>query len=132
MQNNLGEKLMAKILLVDDDPDFNQTLKEWLQAKGYEVLTALDGQQGLKLAQKEKPDLIITDVVMPNKDGFEMLLELQGSAHELPFKVIAISGGGRMRGDMYLELMESMNVDFRMQKPLDLPQLKVKLVELLG
>lgn len=123
---------MAKILLVDDDPDFNQTLKEWLQAKGYEVLTALDGERGLKLAQTENPDLIITDVVMPNMDGFEMLLKLYDNEDGFPVKVIAISGGGRMRGDMYLELMETMNVDFQMQKPLNLPQLKDKLVELLS
>ena len=123
---------MAKILLVDDDPDFNQTLKEWLQAKGYEVLTALDGERGLKLAQTENPDLIINDVVMPNMDGFEMLLKLYDNEDGFPVKVIAISGGGRMRGDMYLELMETMNVDFQMQKPLNLPQLKDKLVELLS
>jgi two-component system alkaline phosphatase synthesis response regulator PhoP len=60
----------ARILLVDDDIDFVESTKTVLESKPYEVIVASDGDEGLKKAREEKPDLIILDVIMPVKDGF--------------------------------------------------------------
>ena len=60
----------AKILLVDDDPDFVNATKTVLESENYEVVTAINGDDGLRKAREEKPDLILLDVIMPVEDGF--------------------------------------------------------------
>ena len=60
----------AKILLVDDDADFIESTKTVLESKPYEIIIANNGDEGLRLARKERPDLILLDVIMPVKDGF--------------------------------------------------------------
>lgn len=67
----------AKILLIDDDPDFVEATKLVLESKSYEVFTASDGSQGVAQARKEKPDLIILDIIMPVKNGFNAAEELK-------------------------------------------------------
>lgn len=64
---------MAKILLVDDHPDIVRLLQISLRAEGHTILTAYDGAQGLELVEKERPDLVILDVVMPELDGYRVL-----------------------------------------------------------
>ncbi|MFH0941557.1 MAG: response regulator [Chloroflexota bacterium] len=67
----------AKILLVDDDPDFVSATRTILESRHYEIITADDGEAGLIMARKEKPDLIILDVIMPVKDGFTAAEQLK-------------------------------------------------------
>lgn len=67
----------AKILLVDDDPDFVESTKTILESKPYEVIVAKDGDEGLRKAREEKPDLILLDVIMPVKDGFTVAEQLK-------------------------------------------------------
>lgn len=67
---------MKKILLVDDDKDFVESTKAVLEEK-YEVITAFDGDEGIKVAKAEKPDLIILDVIMPTEDGFSAAEEMK-------------------------------------------------------
>lgn len=64
---------MKKILLIDDDAVFLKIVKDFLKAKSYEVITAKDGQEGLQVTKKEKPDLILLDVLMPNIGGMDFL-----------------------------------------------------------
>ena len=68
---------MPKILVVDDDPDFVESVKMMLENKNYEVITAYDGIEGLQKTKEELPDLIILDVMMPNKDGYSTCAELK-------------------------------------------------------
>jgi two-component system alkaline phosphatase synthesis response regulator PhoP len=68
-----------RILLVDDDRDLVETLTESLETEGYEVIAAYDGNQGLEMIKKGKPDLIVLDVMMPNKHGYQLAKELEGS-----------------------------------------------------
>jgi two-component system alkaline phosphatase synthesis response regulator PhoP len=67
----------AKILVIDDDPDFVAATKLVLESKPYQVVTAFDGDEGLKKARDESPDLIILDVIMPLKDGFMVCEQLK-------------------------------------------------------
>lgn len=83
---------MAKILVMDDDPIIVSFLSNLLTDNGYEVLTAEDGNTGLQMARREKPDLIVSDLVMPFLDGFEILREIKSdpSMKEIPVIVISM------------------------------------------
>jgi len=67
----------AKILLIDDDVDFVEATKIVLESKPYEVVVAYEGEEGLRKAREEKPDLVILDVIMPVKDGFTAAEQLK-------------------------------------------------------
>jgi len=77
---------MKKILIVDDEPQFLELLKEKLIGR-YRVVAALDGESGIQMALDEKPDLILSDILMPHMDGYEMLEALQkhGETKNIPF-----------------------------------------------
>ena len=66
-----------RVLVVDDDPDLVESVKMMLENKSYEVITAYDGVEGLQRAKEDSPDLIILDVMMPNKDGYAVCHELK-------------------------------------------------------
>lgn len=84
---------MKRILVIDDDVQMRQMLKQMLERQGYEVVEASDGKQGLALYRQTPTDLIITDIIMPEKEGVEMILELKRDFPDV--KIIAISGGAR-------------------------------------
>lgn len=94
---------MAKILLVEDDNNLREIFEMRLQAEGYETVTASDGEEALAVAIKEKPDLIIADVMMPKMSGFEMLENLRNSPDMAKTKVIMMTALGqaedRARGE---------------------------------
>ena len=80
----------GRILLIDDDSKIRKLFVQKLAARGYEIIEACDGKQGLKLYRENRPDLVITDLVMPEKEGIETITELK---REFPkVKIIAISG----------------------------------------
>src|SRR5512137_1424336 len=68
---------MAKILVIDDEPSIVRLVKSYLEAEGYQVLTASDGAAGLKSALANKPDLIVLDIMLPGMDGLEVLARLR-------------------------------------------------------
>lgn len=82
---------MAKILLVEDDSNLREIYGARLEAEGYEILTANDGEEALAIAVKEKPDLIITDVMMPKISGFDMLDILRTTPETKNVKVIVMT-----------------------------------------
>ena len=84
----------TKILVVDDETELVETMKGWLQANGYEVLTALDGQQALKAVSTEKPDLVILDILMPRMSGLEVLTQLRHKKETIYLPVIMLTGKG--------------------------------------
>jgi DNA-binding response OmpR family regulator len=86
----MGEK--KKILIVDDERDIVKALMIRLQANGYEVVTAFDGAQGVFMAHKEKPDLIILDIRMPAGDGFSVAERLKNSMHTFSIPIIFLTG----------------------------------------
>lgn len=82
---------MAKILLVEDDSNLREIYGARLEAEGYEILTANDGEEALAIAVKEKPNLIITDVMMPKISGFDMLDILRTTPETKDVKVIVMT-----------------------------------------
>jgi CheY-like chemotaxis protein len=86
---------MAKILLVEDDNNLREIYEARLQAEGYEIVSAMDGEEALVVAKKEKPDLVISDVMMPRISGFEMLDILRNTDGLKDVKVIMLTALGQ-------------------------------------
>ena len=81
----------AKILLIDDDPDFVEATKVVLESRPYEIITALGGEEGLKKAREEKPDLVLLDVIMPGINGFQVCQQLKKDLQLSQIPVIMIT-----------------------------------------
>ena len=86
--------MAISILLVDDDDQFRAMLCEALTGEGYQVQEASDGRQGIKLYENHPTDIVITDLVMPGKEGLEMIVEIKKLDSKV--KIIAISGEGEV------------------------------------
>ena len=84
---------MAQILIIDDDYDVRRAVRKVLEREGHDVIEALNGEEGAKLYGKFPVDLVITDILMPEKDGVEVLLELRSDHPDI--KAIVISGEGQ-------------------------------------
>ncbi|MBF0424168.1 MAG: response regulator [Magnetococcales bacterium] len=84
--------MVTRILVIEDERQIREVLRQILERAGYEVDLAEDGHRGIELFRQHPADLVITDILMPNKDGLETIEELVGQHPTLP--VIAISGGG--------------------------------------
>ena len=84
----------VRILVVDDEPDIVLMIRMILEAKGFAVITASDGEEGLQKAIAEKPDLILLDIIMPKKDGFKMLSEIKkdDSVRDIPVILLTAKG----------------------------------------
>jgi CheY-like chemotaxis protein len=107
---------MARILVLDDEPSILLMIKKMLEKAGHEVETALNGREGMELFEKNRPDLLITDIIMPEKEGLETIFELRRKYPEL--KIIAISGGGRIDPYGYLPGAKLFGANMVFQKPL--------------
>ena len=84
---------MASILIIDDELQIRVMMRRILEKVGYDVYEASDGKEGIKLFRAKPTDLVITDIIMPEKEGLETILDLR---HDFPkIKIIAISGGGK-------------------------------------
>ena len=82
---------MSKILFVEDEPSLQKAISEVLTQEGYKVLGAADGEEGLKKAKEEKPNLILLDLILPKKDGFEVLKELKADEKLKDIPVIVLT-----------------------------------------
>lgn len=107
---------MAHILVIDDDPWIIKLFKQILETAGHTVDTAADGQEGIEIFRNHQADLIITDMVMPVKDGLRTIIEIEKEFKNV--KVIAISGGGIIEPDRYLSLAESIGTKKTLTKPI--------------
>ncbi len=107
---------MSHILVIDDDDFFIELLVQLLQQDGHRVTTADDGVKAMKLLQRIKPDLIITDILMPNMDGVELIMELSQQSNDTP--LIAMSGGRRsVTSEFNLQSAKLMGVKETLTKP---------------
>ncbi len=110
---------MATILIIDDEEPIRVLLRSALEATGYEVMEAANGRQGLELYRHRPTDLVITDILMPELNGLDMLLEL--TREFLNAKVIAISGAGGEKN--VLDVAKLLGARQTFQKPFSMPQL---------
>ncbi|HEC44618.1 MAG TPA: response regulator [Bacteroides sp.] len=106
---------MGKILIIDDEPYILLMLKKMLEKAGYEVNLASNGREGMALFEKASADLVITDIIMPDKEGLELILEMKKQRPAL--KIIAMSGGGRISPESYLECAKHFGAEKVFQKP---------------
>jgi len=104
-----------KILIIDDDDLVREYLVEVLRRAGYEVDSAPDGKAGVEACRGSNTDLVVTDIIMPEKDGIETIMDLRRENPGL--KVMAISGGGRSEPESYLASARLLGADFTMSKP---------------
>ena len=98
MMGKMGDK--QRILVIDDEPTALDIICKILEHSGYETLVATNGQEGIDLFRQHPCDLVITDMVMPVKDGLQTILDLRVDSPELP--IVAISGGGNISKERYL------------------------------
>lgn len=92
---------MKTILIIDDNNEFRVVFKDMLQKSGYRVMEASDGQEGIDMYRRNPADLVVTDIIMPGKEGLETILDLKREFPEV--KIIAVSGGGFEGPGTYLE-----------------------------
>ena len=111
------EKTSVRILLIDDDDPVRSVMKQILEREGFEVLEASNGKEGLMIFKNDPTDLVITDLLMPEKDGMEIIIEIQ---KEYPnTKMIAVSGGGKIGAEHYLKMAERTGARLTLRKPID-------------
>lgn len=106
------------ILVVEDDQHVQMVLKDTLEAVDFKVTVASDGKEALKLVDMHDYDLIITDLIMPEVEGIELIITLKKSQPDLP--VLAISGAGPDLGGSYLNLAKSIGAHATIQKPFEM------------
>jgi DNA-binding response OmpR family regulator len=98
----------ARILIVDDDPDFVAATKKVLESKPYEVLVAYDGDEGLQKTREEKPDLIILDIIMPREDGFRVCEEIKGDPQLAEIPVIILTSLSQRWGETVFSVTQGL------------------------
>ena len=108
---------MERILIIDDEEQIRSMLRLMLERDGYEVVEAPDGIEGIKAYRQKPADLIITDLIMPNKDGIGMIIELQKEFPDV--KIIAMSGGGLNKPEGYLKGAKKLGAACTLTKPID-------------
>ncbi|MDM8515385.1 response regulator [Desulfobacterales bacterium HSG16] len=108
---------MACILIVDDDESIRRMLTQMLERGGYEVFNAQDGNVALKMCDQTSFDLVITDLIMPEKEGIETIKEIKENFPTM--NIIAMSGGGRIRPENYLKIAGSLGAACTLTKPIE-------------
>ena len=119
-----------RLLIIDDEESLRLWLRRSLEREGYEVHEAREGGEALKLLTDTPVDLIITDIIMPDMEGIAFILALRQRRPPLP--VIAISGGGRIGLNNYLEIAKGCGAARALAKPFKIAQLLPLVHELIG
>ncbi len=120
----------ARIILIEDERQVLSLIEKILTHAGYSVETATDGDSGLALHRENPADLIITDIIMPEKEGIETIQELRRD--DPSARIIAISGGGRIGPESYLQLAKKFGAQATLSKPFKKNALLEAVEEVLG
>ena len=121
---------MAKILVIDDDAAARRMISRVLTDAGHQVVSAGDGVEGMRRFRAEAPDLVITDIIMPEQEGMQTIAEIRGCGSKVA--VIAISGGGAGAGTLYLSMAEELGADAALAKPFRPPELLALVEQMLA
>jgi len=106
---------MATVLVADDEDLVRGTIRIILEKAGHTVLLARDGRMAVEMARKQPPQLVICDIIMPEQEGIQTILELRRMLPDV--KIVAISGGGRTHNFDYLTMAERIGVAKTLRKP---------------
>ena len=117
-----------RVLLVDDDTEIVESMRTVLESRGYQILVARDGNQGLMMAEKDEPDLVVLDMMMPKRSGFLVLEKLRRS-RPVPMKVIMITDNEGSRHKAYADML---GVDDYIRKPFAMDRLLASIDKLLS
>jgi DNA-binding response OmpR family regulator len=118
-----------RLLVVDDDPEIRDLLKKFFELVGYSVDVAEDGKSASRMLDAGAYDLMVTDIVMPNQDGVENIMQARKAYPGM--RLIAMSGGGYIQTKTYLKVAESLGADAVFQKPFKTQEMLAKVRELL-
>jgi len=106
---------MANLLIIDDDDEIRMMLGRLFEDSGHSVGLAADGDKGLKYIKENDTDLVITDIIMPEKEGLETIRELKRDYPDI--KIIVISGGGNLNVESYFKIAKTFGADASLEKP---------------
>lgn len=121
---------VAKILIIEDDEEVRGFLESVLSRAGYDCYSAPNGKEGVDMFMTDPADLVITDIIMPEKDGIETIMDLR--RRNAALKVIAISGGGRAEPENYLHSAKLLGANRTMKKPFTNEEMLQAIRELIG
>jgi DNA-binding response OmpR family regulator len=128
MDEAKSEAKRQRVLIVDDDQEIVESVRFALEANDFDVLIARDGNQGLAMAEKEDPDLVILDMMMPKRSGF-LVLEKLRRTRPVPLRVIMITANEGSRHKAYAEML---GVDDYIRKPFAMDRLMESVKRLLA
>ena len=112
---------MPHVLVIDDEKDIREVISEYLTKNGCEVSIASNGKEAFHIINESIPDVVITDLIMPEKEGIETILELKKNFKDV--KIIAMSGGGIIGADSYLSIAEKLGIHKAFAKPFRINEL---------
>ncbi len=121
---------MKRILIIDDDHHILLMIKKMLERAGFEIELASNGNEGLELFKRSQADLVITDIIMPEKEGLETIREMKRLRSDL--KIIAMSGGGKISADNYLNTAKIFGASKVLEKPFSQKTMISTVTDLLG
>ncbi len=121
---------MSRILVIDDNDLVRDTLVRILERAGFETAAAKNGREGLAQFHSQPPDLVVTDVIMPDLDGIETIMALRQAAPGIP--IIAVSGGGKAHAMQFLDIAQKLGADLALSKPFKPAELVSAITELLA
>lgn len=121
---------MARILVIDDDEQMLLFIQTMLERAGYEAMTARNGLEGMKICRNHPVDLVITDIIMPDMEGLEIIMELKKEFSSV--KIIAVSGGARNKPFDYLCMAAKLGANYTFTKPFDRKELLMAVKKLVG
>lgn len=128
MSSNVTRIGPRRVLVIDDEELVRDTLRRALESAGIEVVVAADGREGLKAYLANPTDVVVTDILMPEKEGIETIIELKREHPDV--KIVAISGGDRAGNTDFLEMAGLLGADRIMQKPFRPKELLATIEEL--
>jgi CheY-like chemotaxis protein len=121
---------MDMILVIDDDSAMRETIRRMLESANYEVVEATSGVAGIKLFRLHRPRLVITDILMPDKDGIETVCEVRKIDPHA--RIIAISGGGPMTDMYFLKVAQEFGAVETLEKPFRREELLAAVARVIG
>ncbi len=121
---------MKKILIIDDEEAIRQMVKRLVEKAGYTAELASNGEEGIMMIEEASFDLVITDIIMPRKEGIEIITAIRKDYPEI--RVIAMSGGGRFTPEGYLRSAKILGADRVFTKPFNHREMMEAIDELIG